>query len=160
MENNKSNNPFEPKIVAFLCNWCSYAGADNAGISRIQSPANILPIRVMCSGRVSAEMILRAFRAGADGVMVLGCHIGDCHYINANHRTVKRLPLLQRILGYTGINPERLILDWVSSAEAPKFAQVTGDFVEMIIKLGPIKDELKVKHPALSISLPGEEVIS
>jgi F420-non-reducing hydrogenase iron-sulfur subunit len=160
VENHDMKKPFEPKVVAFLCNWCSYAGADNAGISRLQSPANILPIRVMCSGRVSAEMILRAFRAGADGVMVLGCHIGDCHYINANHRTVKRIPLLQKILGYTGINPERLILDWVSSAEAPKFARVTADFVDKIISLGPIKDELKVTHPATPVSLPVEEVVS
>jgi F420-non-reducing hydrogenase iron-sulfur subunit len=136
--------PFEPKIVAFLCNWCSYAGADNAGISRLQSPANILPIRVMCSGRVSPEMILRAFRSGADGVMVLGCHIGDCHYINANHRTVKRVTLLQNLLGYAGINSDRLVLDWVSSAEAPKFAKVTADFVKKVRALGPIAEELGV----------------
>ena len=134
--------PFEPKVVAFLCNWCSYAGADNAGISRLQSPANILPIRVMCSGRVSPEMILRAFRSGADGVLVLGCHIGDCHYINANHRTVKRVPLLRNLLSYVGINPDRLCLDWVSSAEAPKFARVTTEFVETIRGLGPISDEM------------------
>ena len=134
--------PFEPKIVAFLCNWCSYAGADNAGISRLQSPANILPIRVMCSGRVSPEMILRTFRSGADGVLVLGCHIGDCHYINANHRTVKRVPLLQNLLSYVGINPDRLYLDWVSSAEAPKFQKVTTEFVETIRSLGPISVEM------------------
>jgi F420-non-reducing hydrogenase iron-sulfur subunit len=142
MEPIQIQEPFEPKVVAFLCNWCSYAGADNAGISRLQSPANILPIRVMCSGRVSPEMILRAFRAGADGVMVLGCHIGDCHYINANHRTVKRVPLLRNLLGYIGINPNRLILDWVSSAEAPKFAKVTSEFVQTIRDLGPIADEM------------------
>ena len=142
MESIHIQEPFEPKVVAFLCNWCSYAGADNAGISRLKSPANILPIRVMCSGRVSPEMILRAFRAGADGVIVLGCHIGDCHYINANHRTVKRIPLLRNLLGYTGINPDRLLLDWVSSAEAPKFARVTREFVETIRDLGPIADEM------------------
>jgi F420-non-reducing hydrogenase iron-sulfur subunit len=136
---------FQPKVVAFLCNWCSYAGADNAGISRLQSPANILPIRVMCSGRVSPEMILRTFRSGADGVMVLGCHIGDCHYINANHRTVKRMPLLKNLLGYVGINPERFMLDWVSSAEAPKFAKVTSDFVTTIQGVGPIADELSME---------------
>jgi F420-non-reducing hydrogenase iron-sulfur subunit len=136
--------PFEPKIVAFLCNWCSYAGADNAGISRLKSPANILPIRVMCSGRVSPEMILRAMRSGADGVLVLGCHIGDCHYINANHRTVKRVPLLQNLLKYVGINPNRLHLDWVSSAEAPKFAKVTTEFVETIRDLGPIAEEMGI----------------
>jgi F420-non-reducing hydrogenase iron-sulfur subunit len=147
--------PFEPKVIAFLCNWCSYAGADNAGISRLKSPANILPIRVMCSGRVSPEMILRAFRSGADGVMVLGCHIGDCHYINANHRTVKRVPLLQKLLGYAGINPDRLILDWVSSAEAPKFSKVTTEFVNKVRALGPIAEELGVE----SISLPNSQLI-
>jgi F420-non-reducing hydrogenase iron-sulfur subunit len=145
MDTTNSKTSFEPKIVAFLCNWCSYAGADNAGISRLQSPANILPIRVMCSGRVSPEMILRAFRSGADGVMVLGCHIGDCHYINANHRTVKRVTLLQKLLEYTGINAERLVLDWVSSAEAPKFAKVTADFAEKIHTLGPIAEDLGLK---------------
>jgi F420-non-reducing hydrogenase iron-sulfur subunit len=147
MEPTQTETSFEPKIIAFLCNWCSYAGADNAGISRLESPANILPIRVMCSGRVSPEMILRAFRAGADGVMVLGCHIGDCHYINANHRTVKRVTLLQRLLGYAGINSERLILDWVSSAEAPKFARVTREFADTIRALGPIATELAVEIP-------------
>jgi F420-non-reducing hydrogenase iron-sulfur subunit len=145
MEPTSTNISFEPKIVAFLCNWCSYAGADNAGISRLQSPANILPIRVMCSGRVSPEMILRAFRSGADGVMVLGCHIGDCHYINANHRTVKRVTLLQKLLDYAGINAERLVLDWVSSAEAPKFAKVTADFATKIQALGPIANDLGLK---------------
>lgn len=90
-------------------------------------------------------MILRTFRSGADGVMVLGCHIGDCHYINANHRTVKRMPLLKNLLGYVGINPERFMLDWVSSAEAPKFAKVTQKFVAAIQELGPIADELSVE---------------
>ena len=133
---------FEPKIVAFLCNWCSYAGADNAGTARMESPANILPIRVMCSGRVSPEMVMRAFRAGADGVLVLGCHIGDCHYVNGNHRTIKRMPLVRNLLGYIGINPDRLRLDWVSSAEAPKFAQVTTEFVDAVRALGPIAEEM------------------
>jgi F420-non-reducing hydrogenase iron-sulfur subunit len=133
---------FEPRIVAFLCNWCSYAGADNAGIARMPSPANILPIRVMCSGRVSPEMILRAFRSGADGVLVLGCHIGDCHYTSGNHRTAKRIPLVRNLLGYVGINPDRLRLDWVSAAEAPKFAQVTKEFVETVRTLGPLSEEV------------------
>jgi F420-non-reducing hydrogenase iron-sulfur subunit len=145
MEPIQTQETFEPKVVAFLCNWCSYAGADSAGISRLQSPANILPIRVMCSGRVSPEMVLRAFRSGADGVLMLGCHIGDCHYINANHRTVKRMPLLRNLLGYVGINPKRFMLDWVSSAEAPKFARVTSEFVQSIRGLGPIADELGVE---------------
>ncbi|MGD2143416.1 MAG: hydrogenase iron-sulfur subunit [Anaerolineae bacterium] len=133
---------FEPKVVAFLCNWCSYAGADNAGVARIPSPANVLPVRVMCSGRVSPEMVWRAFRSGADGVMVLGCHIGDCHYIDGNHRTAKRMPLVRNLLGYVGVNPDRFRLDWVSSAEAPKFARVTREFVETVRALGPLKDEM------------------
>jgi F420-non-reducing hydrogenase iron-sulfur subunit len=133
---------FEPRVVAFLCNWCSYAGADNAGIARMASPANILPIRVMCSGRVSPEMILRAFRSGADGVLVLGCHIGECHYTSGNHRTAKRIPLVRNLLGYVGINPERLRLDWVSAAEAPKFARVTKEFVQAVRELGPLSGEV------------------
>jgi F420-non-reducing hydrogenase iron-sulfur subunit len=133
---------FEPQIVAFLCNWCSYAGADNAGIARIPSPANILPIRVMCSGRVSPEMVLRAFRSGADGVLVLGCHIGECHYIDGNHRTAKRIPVLRKALSYVGIDPDRLRLDWVSAAEAPRFSSVTQEFVETIRALGPLEQEV------------------
>lgn len=136
---------FEPRVVAFLCNWCSYAGADNAGIARLPSPANVLPIRVMCSGRVSPEMVLRAFRSGADGVLVLGCHIGDCHYIDGNHRTAKRMPLVRKLLEYVGVNPKRFRLDWVSSAEAPKFAKVTTEFVENVRALGPIAEEMEVK---------------
>jgi len=134
---------YEPKVVAFLCNWCSYAGADNAGIARMPSPHNVLPIRVMCSGRVSPEMVLRAFRSGADGVLVLGCHIGECHYIDGNHRTIKRMPLVHNLLTYIGIHPDRFRLDWVSSAEAPKFAKVTKEFVAAVRELGPIAKEIK-----------------
>jgi F420-non-reducing hydrogenase iron-sulfur subunit len=148
------NSQFEPKIVAFLCNWCSYAGADSAGISRLPSPANVLPIRVMCSGRVSPEMVLRALRSGADGVLVLGCHIGECHYISGNHRTAKRIPLVRNLLGYVGINPERLRLDWVSSAEAPKFARVTKEFVETVRALGPVATETGDRVPNLPVNDP------
>jgi F420-non-reducing hydrogenase iron-sulfur subunit len=133
---------FEPRIVAFMCNWCTYAGADNAGVARMQSPANVLPIRVMCSGRVSPEMVLRTFRAGADGVLVMGCHIGDCHYSSGNHRTAKRIPLLRNLLGYVGINPDRLRLAWVSAAEAPRFVQVTTEFAAKIRELGPLSQEV------------------
>jgi F420-non-reducing hydrogenase iron-sulfur subunit len=133
---------FEPRIVAFMCNWCTYAGADNAGVARLESPANILPIRVMCSGRVSPEMVLRTLREGADGVLVMGCHIGDCHYSSGNHRTVKRIPLLRNLLGYAGINPDRLQLEWVSAAEGPRFAQVTTAFVQKIRELGPLSQEV------------------
>ena len=133
---------FEPRIVAFMCNWCTYAGADSAGVARLPSPANILPIRVMCSGRISPEMVMRAFRAGADGVMVMGCHLGDCHYSAGNHRTIKRVPLLKNLLGYIGVNPERLDLQWVSASEAPRFVEVTKAFVEKIRQLGPLSQEV------------------
>lgn len=134
---------FEPRIIGFLCNWCSYAGADAAGISRFKYQPNIRIVRVMCSGRVSPELVLRAFRAGADGVLVLGCHIGDCHYVSGNHRTAKRMPILRRILEYVGIEPERLRLDWVSSAEAPKFQQVVNEFTETIKELGPARQVMQ-----------------
>jgi F420-non-reducing hydrogenase iron-sulfur subunit len=130
---------FEPRIIGFFCNWCSYAGADAAGISRFKYQPNIRIVRVMCSGRVSPELVLRAFREGADGVLVLGCHIGDCHYVSGNHRTAKRFPVLRRLLEYIGIEPERLRLDWVSSAEAPKFQQVVNEFTEAIRELGPAR---------------------
>jgi F420-non-reducing hydrogenase iron-sulfur subunit len=133
---------FEPRVVAFMCNWCTYAGADNAGVARLESPANILPIRVMCSGRISPEMVLRTFREGADGVLVMGCHIGDCHYSSGNHRTIKRIPLLRNLLGYAGINPERLQLEWVSAAEGPRYAQVTKAFVDKVRALGPLSEEV------------------
>ena len=133
---------FEPRIVAFMCNWCTYAAADTAGISRMQQPPNVLPIRVMCSGRVSPEMVLRTFRAGADGVLVMGCHIGECHYNSGNHRTAKRVPLLRNLLSYVGINPDRLRLAWVSGAEAPRFVKVTNEFIETIRALGPLSQEV------------------
>jgi F420-non-reducing hydrogenase iron-sulfur subunit len=136
------NADFEPRIVAFMCNWCTYAAADTAGISRMQQPPNVLPIRVMCSGRVSPEMVLRTFRAGADGVLVMGCHIGDCHYNSGNHRTAKRVPLLRNLLSYAGINPDRLRLAWVSSAEAPRFVEVTSEFIKTIRALGPLSQEV------------------
>ncbi len=136
------NADFEPRIVAFMCNWCTYAAADTAGISRMQQPPNVLPIRVMCSGRVSPEMVLRTFRAGADGVLVMGCHIGDCHYNSGNHRTAKRVPLLRNLLSYAGVNPDRLRLAWVSSAEAPRFVKVTNEFIETIRALGPLSQEV------------------
>ena len=139
---------FEPKVVAFMCNWCSYAAADSAGVARIPSPPNVLPVRVMCSARVSAELILKAFMSGADGVIVLGCHIGDCHYDSGNHRTVKRIPLLHKLLIYMGVEPDRLRLKWVSAAESPQFAQVTNEFVEDVRALGPLSAPLRMEGGA------------
>ena len=131
--------PYEPKIIAFLCTWCSYTGADTAGIARLKSPANIRDIRVPCSGRVSPEIIMRTFDQGADGVLVLGCHIGECHYDSGNHRAAKRIPILQQLMTYAGLEPERLRLDWVSASEGERYARITNEFVEAVRQLGPAK---------------------
>lgn len=120
----------EPKIVAFLCNWCSYAGADNAGVSRFQYPPNIRPIRVMCSGRVDPTFVLQAFLNGADGVFVGGCHLGDCHYIGGNYQTKRRVTELKTLLQQAGIDPRRLRLEWVSASEGNIFAEVVNEFTE------------------------------
>ncbi len=128
---------YEPKIIAFLCNWCSYTGADTAGIARLKSPANVRSVRVPCSGRVSPELILRAFNEGADGVLVLGCHIGECHYDTGNHRAAKRIPILKTLLTFVGLEPERLRLDWVSASEGERFARITNEFTQAVRLLGP-----------------------
>jgi len=128
---------FEPKIIAFCCNWCSYAGADLAGVSRLQMPTNFLVLRAMCSARVDPEHVLRAFSKGADGVMVLGCHPADCHYIGGNYRTRRRIALLKMLLEQYGLDPERLKLEWVSASEGVKFQNTVTDFVEMIREMGP-----------------------
>jgi F420-non-reducing hydrogenase iron-sulfur subunit len=128
---------FEPKIVAFCCNWCSYAGADLAGTSRMQYPSAIRIIRVMCSGRVSPFFILKALSVGADGVLILGCHPGDCHYIEGNYKTMRRFPLLKKLLQQLGIEEERVRLEWVSASEGAKFAEVTSNFTQAIKNLGP-----------------------
>ena len=135
---------FEPKIIVFLCNWCSYAGADLAGVSRYQYPTNIRTVRVMCSTRVSPHIVLELLKDGADGVIVSGCHIGDCHYINGNYYTEKRVELAQRLLKMTGLQPERLRLDWVSASEGERFSHLITDFVAKLKELGPnpvTKDE-------------------
>lgn len=128
---------FEPRIVGFCCNWCSYAGADLAGVSRIQYPPNLRIIRVMCSGRVEPEFVAKALSSGADGVLVLGCHIGDCHYVYGNHRTAKRITILKRVLGYLGVDPSRIRLEWVSASEGPRFAEVVTEFTKEMKNLGP-----------------------
>jgi F420-non-reducing hydrogenase iron-sulfur subunit len=128
---------FEPKIVAFCCNWCSYAGADLAGTSRMQYAPNIRVIRVMCSGRVNPLFVIKALSIGADGVLVLGCHPGDCHYIEGNYKTMRRIPLLKKMLKQLGIEEERVRLEWVSASEGAKFAEVTNGFTQDIKNLGP-----------------------
>ncbi len=151
---------YEPQLLGFLCNWCSYAGADLAGVSRIQYAPNLRVIRVMCSGRVDPVFILEAFLKGVDGVLVLGCHLGDCHYISGNYEAVIKMELLDKILGFSGFS-ERLRLDWVSASEGNRFAQVVNEFTEKVRNLGPspikdknqkaeITDELKAIKSALS----------
>lgn len=131
------NDEFEPKIVAFLCNWCSYAGADLAGTSRIQYPPNVRVIRVMCSSRMNPLFVLRAFRDGADGVLVSGCHPGDCHYIEGNYYARRRFLLFRSMLAYAGIDPRRFQMSWVSASEGAKFAEVVSDMVEDVRAIGP-----------------------
>lgn len=128
---------FEPKILGFLCNWCSYAGADLAGVSRFQYPPNIRIIRVMCSSRVDPAFVLEAFRIGEDGVLVAGCHPGDCHYLTGNYRTARRVALLKKFMSQLGLEPERLRLEWVSAAEGERFAKVVKEMTEELRKLGP-----------------------
>ncbi len=137
-----SEKPFEPKVLGFFCNWCTYAGADLAGVSRLQYPPNIRVIRVMCSGTVSPHHVLRAFQKGADGVLIGGCHIGDCHYLRGNFMTIKRITFLQELLKFTGFEADRLHLEWISAAEGPKLAQTVRDFTEKIRKMGPSRLKL------------------
>ena len=132
-----TESEFKPKIVGFLCNWCSYAGADLAGVSRIQYPPTLRIVRVMCSGRVHPVFILEAFRSGADGVLVAGCHHGDCHYLAGNYKAQNRVLLLKKVLEQLGLEPERLRLEWVSASEGDRFATVIKDMTEEIKKLGP-----------------------
>lgn len=128
---------FEPKIIGFCCNWCAYAGADLAGISRIQYPPNLRMIRVMCSGTIDPLYILEAFQKGADGVFIGGCHPGDCHYQSGNYKTRRKVSLMKRLLSQLGVSSQRLRLEWVSAAEGQAFAQVVTDFIREVKQLGP-----------------------
>jgi coenzyme F420-reducing hydrogenase delta subunit len=134
---------FEPKIVAFLCNWCSYAGADLAGVNRAQYPPNIRVIRVMCSSRVSPLFVMKAFRSGADGVLISGCHPGDCHYISGNYLARRKFIMFRDLLGYMGIDPRRFAVSWVSASEGSRFAEVVKSVVDDVKKLGPQKSMVK-----------------
>ncbi len=129
---------FEPNIIGFLCSWCSYAGADLAGTSRIQYPPNVKIIKVMCSGRVNPMYIINAFQQGADGVLVSGCHPGDCHYTHGNYLARRRVATMKKLLEFLGIEPERVRMTWVSAAEGRKYADVVREVTEDIKKLGPM----------------------
>jgi len=128
---------FEPKIIGFCCNWCAYAGADLAGINRNQYPPNIRMIRVMCSGTIEPLYVVKAFKEGADGVFIGGCHPGDCHYQSGNYKTQRRIVLLKRAISEIGLDPRRIRLEWVSAAEGQRFARIITEFTEEIKKLGP-----------------------
>ncbi len=130
---------FEPKIIGFLCNWCSYAGADLAGVSRYQYPPDIRIIRVMCSARVDPMIVLTLFKEGADGILIGGCHIGDCHYISGNFHTEKRVYVVKKLMEKAGLEVERFRLEWISASEGEKFAKTVTEFTEKIMELGPSK---------------------
>jgi len=134
----------EPKIAAFLCRWCAYAGADLAGTNRLAYPPNMIPIRVPCSGRVEPAWVIEALRSGADGVLIGGCHPGDCHYVSGNYKARRRVELLRDVLAGLGVNPARVKLVWVSASEGVRFAQVVRDYVEEIRGLGPNRGEFGV----------------
>lgn len=137
---------FEPKIVSFLCNWCSYTGADLAGTSRMKYASNIRVVRVMCSGRVDPTFVLKSFREGADGVLICGCHPGDCHYHEGNYKCLRRYHFLKKYIAQMGLNPDRLKLAWISASEGKEFAQLADEMAETIKSLGPckVKEEMEI----------------
>lgn len=134
-----SGDPFEPKIVAFFCNWCTYTAADLAGISRMQYAPNVRVVRLMCSGRVDPQFVLAAFHGGADGVLIGGCHPGDCHYQQGNYNALRRYGLLRLMLKDMGIEDERLRLEWISAAEGEKVQKVCNEMTEQIRAIGPLR---------------------
>lgn len=129
---------FEPKIVGFMCNWCAYRGADLAGTSRMKSAPNVRTVRVMCSGRVDPQLVEKAFQLGADGVLILGCHPGDCHYSKGNYKAARRIYLLKKMMAQFGIEDERIRLDWVSASEGDRFKKTVNEMTEQIRALGPL----------------------
>lgn len=136
---------WQPRIVALLCNWCSYAGADLAGSSRLRYPATVRVVRVPCSGRIDPLYVLRAFERGADAVLVAGCHIGDCHYAEGNYYARRRMTMLKELLAFAGVPPERFWFRWVSAAEGPEFAHLIDEITQKVTPLGPYKPELREK---------------
>ena len=153
---------FKPRILGFLCNWCSYAGADLCGVTRYQYPPSIRVIRVMCSGRVDLQFVLRAFANGNDGVFVGGCWLGDCHYVTeGNYDALSMMHLGKKLLEYSGLNPDRLRLEWVSASEGNRYAEVVTDFTNQLRELGPLgtaeglePKTLKLKLAAITKLLP------
>jgi F420-non-reducing hydrogenase iron-sulfur subunit len=132
------DNGFDPKIVAFFCNWCTYLAADSTGVSRRQYPHNVRVIRLMCSGRLDPQFVLDAFSKGADGVLVGGCHPGDCHYSEGNYKCLRRFTLLKRMVQDFGIDERRLRLEWISASESAKLLEVVNEMVDHVKELGPL----------------------
>ncbi len=148
---------FEPKIVAFFCNWCTYLAADLAGTTRLKYLPNVRVIRVMCSGRIDPQFVLEAFAKGADGVLIGGCHPGDCHYESGNYKTLRRFLLLRRLLTELGIEPERFRLEWISASEAEQLKTAVNDMVEKVRALGPLNLQAPaepVPHEAVEVAAP------
>lgn len=137
------SEPFEPRILAFFCNWCTYTAADLAGVSRMKYAATTRVVRVMCSGRIDPQFVLSAFANGADGVLIGGCHPGDCHYIEGNYKCLRRFQMLKRMVGQLGIEPERLRLEWISASEGDRVQKVVNEMTEQLKKLGPLELPLK-----------------
>ncbi|MCG6880694.1 MAG: hydrogenase iron-sulfur subunit [Deltaproteobacteria bacterium] len=134
---------FEPKIIAFLCNWCAHVAADTAGIARYKQTPNVRVIRVLCSGMVDPSYVLKAFAKGADAVLVGGCHPGDCHYISGNFKTMRRAPLLNRLLKELGVEKGRFRLEWIAASDAPQYAEIINQMTEEVRKLGPFSLSIK-----------------
>ena len=164
LDNEKKETVWQPKIVAFFCNWCTYTAADLAGVSRIKHSPNIRVIRVMCSGRVDPQFIFDAFAKGADGVLIGGCHPGDCHYQEGNYKCLRRLQMLKRVVNSFGIEKDRMRLEWISASEGDKVRIVVNEMTEAIRKLGPLQLPQRFKDWAgemevEEISLEGKEEI-
>ncbi len=149
---------FEPVIIGFTCNWCSYRAADMAGTARLKYPPNIRLIRLMCSGRLDPTFVLKALSGGADGVLITGCHPGECHYIEQNYKALRRTLLLKRTIGQMGIEPERVKLVWASAAEGVRLANEIGTFVEEVRALGPLNWPERLRVGAQPYLEPAEEV--
>jgi F420-non-reducing hydrogenase iron-sulfur subunit len=142
---------WEPRILAFFCNWCTYTAADLAGVSRMKYAPNVRVIRVMCSGRVDPQFVLDAFAKGADGVLIGGCHPGDCHYIEGNYKALRRVEFLRRVLDDLGIEPERLRLEWISASEGDRVRVAVNELTETVRTLGPL--DLRARHSAVDLEV-------
>jgi len=152
----EAKTEFEPKIVAFFCNWCTYTAADLAGTARMSYQPNVRVVRVMCSGRLDPQFILKAFREGADGVLIGGCHPGDCHYQEGNYKALRRFTLLKRMLADFGIEPERVRLEWIAASEGDKVQKTINQMTEQVRRLGPLdleKRSMLQSHPSIPKSI-------